>query len=451
LGNHFDAPVLLEQHNGDVSWLENYIAGRDYAGMPARDPATFTQAEKNMLKSYEEAWGSTVLTQQFIRAVKEAGFDSIRVPVTWFENLDYDNNIDPVWMARIKQVVGWILAEDMHCIINIHHDGGEGWLSTNMQTDFSGQYFSGSGNNMVFNPAAAEKARFGNSKVRFTKIWRQISATFTDFDHRLIFEGMNEVWGELPENVNENQRNAIIRYYNARINELNQAFVDTVRASGNYNQNRFLLFPTLFSIYDAYWLQGFTKPADTIADRLICKVHVYTPGEFLRGTNDNGDVMTTALLTDATLNTTFTDPYSGDKLSVKDAIDEAFVMLAQCFIGTGTLYPGLGWNAPGVDIPGLGVPVIIGEWGSEALRIHSYDGNKAGQNFLTGADLTKRQTARAAYSAYYMDKAYQNGIRCFYWDNGDTKSFGLFDRKNNTVGAVDGNNFAAFVGGITDR
>lgn len=51
-------------------------------------------------------------------------FNSVRVPITWVGHLDENNNIDSEWMNRVKEIVDYILEEDLYCIINIHHDGG---------------------------------------------------------------------------------------------------------------------------------------------------------------------------------------------------------------------------------------------------------------------------------------------------------------------------------------
>ena len=103
LGNTLDS----NSGNADNMWIEAWSA---------RTP-----------KDYETAWGQPETTRELIHMFKEAGFGAIRVPVTWYPHMGtvtvsgakwdmgtwtgYD--IDPVWMARVKEVVGFVLEEDM--------------------------------------------------------------------------------------------------------------------------------------------------------------------------------------------------------------------------------------------------------------------------------------------------------------------------------------------------
>lgn len=73
----------------------------------------------------ETAWGNPVVTRELIHAVKEKGFDSIRIPLTLFRRYDSEDGnytIDPDWLARYKEVVDWAVEEDMYVMANIHHD-----------------------------------------------------------------------------------------------------------------------------------------------------------------------------------------------------------------------------------------------------------------------------------------------------------------------------------------
>ena len=51
--------------------------------------------------NYETAWGSPVITEDMIKGYKNAGFDTLRVPVAW-SNLRNDKyDIDPGYMDRV--------------------------------------------------------------------------------------------------------------------------------------------------------------------------------------------------------------------------------------------------------------------------------------------------------------------------------------------------------------
>ncbi len=82
---------------------------------------------------------------------------------------------------------------------------------------------------------------------------QQIASHFKDHGSDLIFESMNEIHDgyDAPDPV----------YYDI-INNLNQKFVDTVRATGGNNAERSLVVPGYNTNID-YTLAGFTLPTDT--------------------------------------------------------------------------------------------------------------------------------------------------------------------------------------------
>jgi endoglucanase len=156
LGNTFDA--VGDADNG----LFSYINGG-------------TMTASNII-NIETAWlggTSAQTTQNFIKEVKKQGFDTIRIPVTWWKatgakkstlsSNTYQINAD--WMKRVKQVVDWAIAENLYVILNTHHEED------------------------VMRMDAGNRA----NAVKFVEtIWKQIAATFNDgYDHRLIFEGLN--------------------------------------------------------------------------------------------------------------------------------------------------------------------------------------------------------------------------------------------------------------------
>ena len=75
----------------------------------------------------ETAWGNPTVTKKVIKAVKEAGFNAVRIPIRWQCHITNPQamSIDKAWLQRIKEVVGWCLDNDLKVIINTHH---EKWL-----------------------------------------------------------------------------------------------------------------------------------------------------------------------------------------------------------------------------------------------------------------------------------------------------------------------------------
>lgn len=197
----------------------------------------------------ETAWQNVETTKELIRAVHDLGFNTIRIPVTWGTMIDDANGyaIDENWMGRVQDIVDYAVSQDMYVIVNIHHDGAEqtGWLRV-----------------------ASEDVDAVNEK--FAAVWQQIAEVFKDYDEHLIFESMNEVKG--PDDSA-----AEIKKDYERINELNQIFVDTVRATRSNNAQRWLSVPGRYTNIETTTddANGFALPQDSAENRLFVAVHYY--------------------------------------------------------------------------------------------------------------------------------------------------------------------------------
>lgn len=206
---------------------------------------------------YEKAWNGCYTTEEMIQAVKDAGFSTVRLPVSWHNHLVDDNyTISEVWMDRVNEVVDWCIERDMYVILNIHHDSS---------TEF------------VYPSEEYEE----QSITYITAIWAQLAERYKDYDEHLIFESINEPrlvgheceWWLNPNN--EDCKEAV-----ACINRFNQAFVDLIRASGGNNATRYLMCPGYGASPDGALNNGFVLPTDTIENKMIVSVHAYTPYNF---------------------------------------------------------------------------------------------------------------------------------------------------------------------------
>ena len=75
----------------------------------------------------EDAWGAGHTSQKLIDSVKTAGFNTVRLPVSWFCHSDtVASAINKEWIARVKEVVDYCIKDDMYVIINMHLD--KWWL-----------------------------------------------------------------------------------------------------------------------------------------------------------------------------------------------------------------------------------------------------------------------------------------------------------------------------------
>ena len=205
----------------------------------------------------ETCWGNPLTTRQMIAAVRERGFNTIRIPVTWAQFTDSNGNVDPSWMSRVKEVVDWALDEGLYVILNVHHDTGE------------------HGSDKVC-WIIADTGTFDSVQQRFANLWTNIANEFKDYDNRLMFEGYNEM---LDMNNSWNAPTTGNGAYDA-VNSFAQVFVDTVRATGGNNATRNLIVNTYVASTDQSVLNSFVLPTDTVSNHLICEVHAYTPWQF---------------------------------------------------------------------------------------------------------------------------------------------------------------------------
>lgn len=198
----------------------------------------------------ETSWGNPKTTPEMIQALKDAGFNAVRIPTTWEKHFDAEYNIDPEWMARVQEIVNYAYERDMYVILNMHH---EGWHYPTY--------------------AKAEEIKTG-----LAACWKQIAENFKDYDEHLIFEGMNEPrWRgtEWEWNGGNDEGRDVV-------NQLNKVFVDTVRATGGNNEHRFLMICGYAANSGEGALSAIEVPDDP---RIIISVHAYTPYGFALATN----------------------------------------------------------------------------------------------------------------------------------------------------------------------
>lgn len=291
----------------------------------------------------EKSWGNPITTEENILAIKDAGFNAVRIPTTWGNHMDENHNIAEDWMARVKQVVDYAYDNGLYVILDMHHE------------DWNYPYED--------NKEAATEI--------MTAAWTQIAENFKGYDERLIFEGMNEprwVGTNFEWNGGNDEGRSVVNY-------LNQVFVDTVRATGGNNAQRFLMVCPYAASSSRDALAALELPNDS-ANRLIVSVHAYTPYSFALQQGGN-------------------NKWLAEKESCTRDIDYLADTLNELFISKGTA-------------------VIIGECGAM---------NKDNEEY------------RAEWAKYYMAKFKEIGIPCFLWDNGSFSSgetFGLLERYSNT-------------------
>jgi aryl-phospho-beta-D-glucosidase BglC (GH1 family) len=316
---------------------------------------------------YETGWGQPVTTRRLIHMFRKAGFNAIRVPVTWYPHIGtlkvtpyqasdgsrrgiwdksawtgYD--VDPAWMARVREIVDYVIDEGMYCILNVHHDTGAAsaaWL-------------------------VASEEDFAAVRDRYQALWEQIATTFRDYGEKLLFESFNEMldpydsWCFASFATPERYDAEVARSAYAGIDSYNDLFVRTVRATGGGNRARNLVLNTYGACSgDGTWnahlkepLTQFHLPEDP--GHIAVEVHSY---------------------------------WEADKFAEQQAdIDLLFRNLDDHLVRR------------------LGVPVVIGEWGGGA-----------GED---NADMLR-------FAEYFSRKAKDAGVAALYWmclSDGDDRS-----------------------------
>ena len=259
LGNTFDA--------SDCTWLTNEL-------------------------EYESAWNGEMTTKALIDKVSALGFTSIRIPVSWHNHVDSNNNISAAWIKRVKQIVDYAIDDGMYVIINIHHDN-----------DIR------SGKKNFFYPS---NTYLSTSKNYVSTIWKQIATYFKSYDQHLIFETLNEP--RLIGDTNEwwftkSSPQAKVKEAITCINTLNQTAVDAIRATGGNNKTRLIMCPGYDASLDGATVSTFKLPTDS-SNMLAVSVHAYSPYNFAMNYSGGTTSYTSAMQTELkgifnTLNTSF--------------------------------------------------------------------------------------------------------------------------------------------------
>lgn len=198
--------------------------------------------------SSETSWGNPKTTQEMIDAIVDAGFNVIRIPITWdrhFSKVGPDYKIDEAWMNRVQEVVDYAVSRDVYVIINCHH---EDW------------HFP------------SDKNKEQASEI-LAALWTQIAERFRDYDEKLIFEGLNE-----PRKKGTNMEWNGGDYEGKQVvNHFAKVFVETVRATGGNNTIRNLMVTGYAASNNKDTLKALRWPKDS---HIIVSVHAYTPYDF---------------------------------------------------------------------------------------------------------------------------------------------------------------------------
>src|SRR5262249_42421875 len=124
----------------------------------------------NALEAPREGdWGVT-LKAEYFKAIKEAGFDTVRLPVNWAAHAaaTAPYTIEPKFAERVDWAIDQALANKLNIIVNVHHYG-------EANADPEGHL------------------------PRLVALWEQIAARYKDRPPEVYFELLNEPHDKLIE------------------------------------------------------------------------------------------------------------------------------------------------------------------------------------------------------------------------------------------------------------
>jgi aryl-phospho-beta-D-glucosidase BglC (GH1 family) len=268
----------------------------------------------------EIGWGNPLITNDLIKAIKQNGFNAIRLPVAWNQYADQSTaKISATWLARVKQVVQYCVDNDMYVIVNIHWDGG--WLENN---------------------CTVAKQVENNAKQK--AYWEQIAFTLRGFDEHVLFASANE-----PNAADATQMGVLLSYH--------QTFIDAVRSTGGKNAYRVLVVQGPNTDIEKTNQLMTTMPTDKVANKIMAEVHYYTPWNFCGMTEDA--TWGNQFYYWGAPNHSTTDTAHNPTWGEESTVDANFALMKKQFVDKG-------------------IPVVIGEFGAitrtnlsgDALKLH---------------------------------------------------------------------------------
>ncbi|CAP96338.1 hypothetical protein E8E15_003969 [Penicillium rubens] len=193
----------------------------------------------------EGSWNNVPVVASTFDTVKDAGFKSVRLPVTWADHFigsSPDWTVDPTWLDRVSDVVDMIVARGLYAIVDVHHDSWN-WADVTQ---------SGANLTMI--------------EEKFYSLWYQIGTKLACKSNLVAFEPINEP----PCNTAAD---------GTKINKLNKIFLQAINDAGGFNSQRVvtLVGGAQDSIKTADWFvapSGFSNP-------YAIQFHYYSPYDFI--------------------------------------------------------------------------------------------------------------------------------------------------------------------------
>ncbi|HZX57112.1 MAG TPA: cellulase family glycosylhydrolase, partial [Mucilaginibacter sp.] len=332
----------------------------------------------------ETGWGNPPITQQQFDLLKSTGVNAVRIPIRYDGHFINTTTlqIDPVWLARIKQVIQYGINDGMYVTINIHYDPG----------------------------STLTGAKQDSANAKHKAIWEQVATYMRDFDEHLMFASLNET--SLNNSSDVTSMVTTMRYH--------QTFINAVRSTGGKNVYRTLVIQSpsastdiLNQYLDPTNVYKTPKlPTDPTPHRMMLEFHYYSPSQFCilgGGTSTTPqdaswgkELYFWGNRNTYSVNGTYTNYHTTNPLfmdrNCTSANEESYVDSIMTTVKT--------------RFAAKGIPLFMGEYAPSyhAARLTGYP-----------ADSLKALASATHFTAYVAQQAKANGVIPFLWA-------GIFDR-----------------------
>lgn len=317
------------------------------------------------------AWGNPFPTQELLDSIKAVGFSTVRIPCAWDSHAP-NGVITETWLDSVKTVVDFAIKNDLYVVLNIHHEGEDGWFQTHIGETVE---------------AAVD--------TKMKNYWTQIANKFKDYDEHLLFAGANEPGSNLGDNDwNAAHAQTLMHYY--------QTFIDAVRATGGNNETRTLIIQGTNTDIDksVTHIKPNMLPTDKQTGYMMFEVHYYSPYQYtiMPSEQDWGAPGGEKILTQYF----YGDYQSAD--AKRNAGYNAWTNSVDATVSTGAYVD----NQFQKIAQAYGIPVLIGEFGAN-IRYPE----------LSGEELQKHIEGRIQWHRDVAKAAKKNGVIPVIWDMGN--------------------------------
>lgn len=174
-----DSPTKVKKDDNEAERIPvavDYSAGRAMNKRLGRGINLGNSWDSQSWGKLDGGWGNPIDDNDF-KIIKEAGFNSVRLPVRWNEDSDYETHtVNPERLKGVKEDIQLAIDQGLAVVVNFHH-----YTTLN---DLGGGAFRGQVDSV---------ALFEAEKAHFLALWDQVSKELNKFpDSLLVLEILNE-------------------------------------------------------------------------------------------------------------------------------------------------------------------------------------------------------------------------------------------------------------------